>query len=162
VGLGILEASLKLSVLLLLVMVLVTSVSMSGQNSKSRRLRAPAAPAKVDGPGVKTPSGLQYWDIEKGTGPEAVKASKVTVNYTGWLINGKMVDSSLNRPFQFSLGRGQVLRGWDEGVAGMRVGGKRQLRIPPELGLGAHSARGAGSIPPNATLIFDVELLAVR
>ena len=100
--------------------------------------------------------------MKKGTGTEAVKGSNVTVHYTGWLTNGKKFDSSLdrNQPFQFTLGAGQVIRGWDEGVAGMRVGGKRQLRIPPELGYGA---RGAGNvIPPNATLIFDVELLAVR
>ncbi len=111
---------------------------------------------------MKTPSGLQYWDLQKGTGAEAVKGSKVTVHYTGWLTNGKKFDSSLDRkqPFPFQVGAGQVIRGWDEGVAGMHVGGKRQLRIPPELGYGA---RGAGNvIPPNATLIFDVELLAVR
>ena len=153
---------MKLTVSLLLMMVLATAVSMSGQNGKNMGSKAPAAPAKVDGPGVKTPSGLQYWDLEKGTGPEAVKKANVTVHYTGWLTNGKKFDSSLdrNQPFQFQLGAGQVIRGWDEGVAGMRVGGKRQLRIPPELGYGL---RGAGNvIPPNAILVFDVELLAVR
>lgn len=159
----ILEALLKLTIsLLLLTMLLVSAVSMSGQSGKNSGTLAPAAPAKVDGPGVKTPSGLQYWDLGKGAGALAVKGSNVTVHYTGWLTNGKKFDSSLdrNQPFKFPLGAGQVIRGWDEGVAGMRIGGKRQLRIPPELGYGA---RGAGNvIPPNATLIFDVELLAVR
>lgn len=157
-----LEASLKITVLLLLAMMVVTAVFMYGQNGKNTGSKAPAAPAKVDGPGVKTPSGLQYWDLGKGTGREAVKGSHVTVHYTGWLTNGKKFDSSLDRnePFDFQLGAGQVIRGWDEGVAGMHIGGKRQLRIPPELGYGP---RGAGNvIPPNATLIFDVELLAVR
>ena len=140
----------------------LTAVSLSAQNGTNMGSKAPVAPAKVDGPGVKTPSGLQYWDLAKGTGPQAAKGANVTVHYTGWLLDGKKFDSSLDRnePFQFSLGAGQVIRGWDEGVAGMHVGGKRQLRIPPELGYGARGAGGV--IPPNATLIFDVELLAVR
>jgi FKBP-type peptidyl-prolyl cis-trans isomerase len=96
-----------------------------------------------------------------GTGATAVAGKPVKVHYTGWLTDGKKFDSSVDRgqPFGFTLGAGQVIKGWDEGVAGMKVGGKRQLRIPPELGYGS---RGAGSvIPPNATLIFDVELLDV-
>jgi FKBP-type peptidyl-prolyl cis-trans isomerase len=123
----------------------------------------PAGPTKVTGQPVTTSTGLQYWDIKKGTGALAQAGKQVTVHYTGWLLDGKKFDSSLDHrgePFQFHLGAGQVIQGWDEGVAGMKVGGKRQLRIPPALGYGA---RGAGSaIPPNATLIFDVELLGVK
>jgi len=153
---------LKLTVSLLLMMVLATAVSMSGQNGKNMGSKAPAAPAKVDGPGVKTPSGLQYWDLEKGTGPEAVKKANVTVHYTGWLTNGKKFDSSVGtgHPFAFMLGASQVIKGWDEGVAGMKVGGQRQLRIPPDLAYGAKGYPGA--IPPNATLIFDVQLVDVK
>ena len=114
---------------------------------------------------TQTASGLQYTDSTVGTGAEATAGKKVSVHYTGWLYNngekGKKFDSSLDRgqPFSFPLGAHQVIQGWDEGVAGMKVGGKRTLIIPPELGYGA---RGAGSvIPANATLMFDVELLKV-
>ena len=120
-----------------------------------------ASPTKVTGKATSTASGLQYWDIVVGNGATAVAGKPVKVHYTGWLTDGKKFDSSVDRgqPFGFTLGAGQVIKGWDEGVAGMKVGGKRQLRIPPELGYGS---RGAGSvIPPNATLIFDVELLEV-
>jgi FKBP-type peptidyl-prolyl cis-trans isomerase len=122
----------------------------------------PAAPAKTTGKGTKTPSGLQYWDLKKGTGAAAKAGDSVKVNYTGYLTDGKMFDSSLtrNEPFGFKLGAGMVIKGWDEGVAGMKVGGKRQLRIPPDLGYGAGGAGGV--IPPNATLVFDVELLGVN
>jgi FKBP-type peptidyl-prolyl cis-trans isomerase FkpA len=112
-----------------------------------------------------TPSGLQYDDQQVGTGAEAGKGRNVRVHYTGWLyengVQGAKFDSSRDRndPFEFSLGAGMVIRGWDEGVAGMKVGGKRTLIIPPELGYGARGAGGV--IPPNATLKFDVELLAV-
>lgn len=121
-----------------------------------------SAPTKVAGQPTKTADGLEYWDIKPGTGPTATKGQTVTVHYTGWLTNGKKFDSSVDRgePFKFHLGAGEVIKGWDEGVAGMKVGGKRQLRIPPELGYGARGAGGV--IPPNATLIFDVELLGVK
>jgi FKBP-type peptidyl-prolyl cis-trans isomerase len=112
------------------------------------------------------PSGLIYRDSEVGTGAEAASGNNVSVHYTGWLQQpdgekGKKFDSSVDRgsPFGFRLGAGQVIRGWDEGVAGMKVGGKRTLIIPSELGYGARGAGGV--IPPNATLIFDVELLGV-
>ncbi|HEV7552727.1 MAG TPA: FKBP-type peptidyl-prolyl cis-trans isomerase [Candidatus Angelobacter sp.] len=120
------------------------------------------APTAVTGKPTATSSGLEYWDIKKGTGKLAERGKKVSVHYTGWLTNGKEFDSSRDagEPIQFDLGTGQVIKGWDEGIAGMKVGGKRQLRIPPALGYGA---RGAGSdIPPNATLVFDVELMGVK
>lgn len=107
-------------------------------------------------------SGLKYMDIEVGEGPAAVSGRQVTVHYTGTFPDGKKFDSSVDRnePFTFELGAGHVIKGWDEGVAGMRIGGKRKLIIPPELGYGR---RGAGSvIPPNAVLHFEVELLGVE
>ncbi|MBL0423159.1 FKBP-type peptidyl-prolyl cis-trans isomerase [Ramlibacter sp. AW1] len=113
-----------------------------------------------------TASGLQYEDQQEGQGAEARAGQQVRVHYTGWLYQdgqqGAKFDSSRDRgdPFEFSLGAGMVIRGWDEGVAGMKVGGQRTLIIPPELGYGARGAGGV--IPPNATLKFDVELLGVR
>ncbi|MEJ7930856.1 FKBP-type peptidyl-prolyl cis-trans isomerase [Ramlibacter sp. AN1015] len=113
-----------------------------------------------------TPSGLQYEDTTEGQGAEARAGQQVRVHYTGWLFEngqqGRKFDSSRDRndPFEFSLGAGMVIRGWDEGVAGMKVGGQRTLIIPPELGYGARGAGGV--IPPNATLKFDVELLGTR
>ena len=108
-----------------------------------------------------TASGLSIIDLIKGDGAEAQSGQKVTVNYIGMLENGKEFDSSYGRgPFSFSLGAGQVIKGWDEGVAGMKVGGKRKLTIPPELGYGSRGAGGV--IPPNSTLIFEVELLSVK
>jgi FKBP-type peptidyl-prolyl cis-trans isomerase FkpA len=109
-----------------------------------------------------TASGLVIEEIKMGEGDEALAGQMVSVHYTGWLTNGNKFDSSVDRnePFDFPLGRGHVIRGWDEGVAGMKVGGKRKLTIPPDLGYGARGAGGV--IPPNATLVFDVELLAVR
>ena len=110
-------------------------------------------------------NGLKYTDSTVGTGAEAVPGHKVSVHYTGWLFTngakGAKFDSSLDRgqPFSFTLGAHQVIRGWDEGVAGMKVGGKRTLTIPPDLGYGARGAGGV--IPPGATLLFDVELLKV-
>ncbi|HEX7241444.1 MAG TPA: FKBP-type peptidyl-prolyl cis-trans isomerase [Longimicrobiaceae bacterium] len=109
-----------------------------------------------------TPSGLQYRDDQVGTGTEATAGKTVSVHYTGTLTDGKKFDSSRDRgtPFEFPLGAGRVIRGWDEGVAGMKVGGRRTLVIPGDLAYGSRSP-GAG-IPPNATLVFDVELLGVR
>jgi FKBP-type peptidyl-prolyl cis-trans isomerase len=111
---------------------------------------------------VITPSGLKYIDQEVGTGDVAVAGKTASVHYTGWLENGKKFDSSVDRgqPFSFPLGAGRVIKGWDEGVQGMKVGGKRKLTIPSDLGYGSRGAGGV--IPANATLIFDVELLGVR
>ena len=111
---------------------------------------------------ITTDSGLQYEDLTVGTGESPKKGDTVSVHYTGTLTNGKKFDSSRDRgqPFQFKIGVGQVIKGWDEGVMTMKVGGRRKLIIPPELGYGARGAGGV--IPPNATLVFDVELLGVK
>ncbi|MCH7814642.1 MAG: FKBP-type peptidyl-prolyl cis-trans isomerase, partial [Planctomycetes bacterium] len=115
-----------------------------------------------DDEAVITETGLRYYDIEVGTGDPPETGDTIDAHYTGWLIDGTEFDSSFDRgePFSFELGAGSVIKGWDEGFATMRVGGKRQLIIPPDLGYGA-SGSGA-SIPPNATLIFDVELVAIQ
>lgn len=124
---------------------------------------APAAPAKVTGKPVTTPSGLKYYVLAPSKSTVVAKTgNKVKVHYTGWLTDGKKFDSSLDRgePIEFAVGTGQVIKGWDEGITGMKVGEKRQLQIPAALGYGARGAGGA--IPPNADLIFDVELVAVN
>ena len=115
---------------------------------------------------VTTPSGLRIIDVKLGTGPVPQAGQTVTVNYTGWLFvdgkKGKKFDSSLDRhePFSFTLGQGQVIKGWDEGLATMHVGGKRTLIIPPDLGYGASGA--GGDIPPGATLMFEVDLIGAK
>jgi peptidylprolyl isomerase len=123
----------------------------------------PQHPSSVDGAGVTLPNGLAYWDLTVGTGKAAAKGSKVKVHYTGWLLEeGTKFDSSYDRgePFEFTIGAGQVIKGWELGVGGMKVGGKRQLRIPPEL---AYGYKGQPPlIPRSAYLIFDVELLEVN
>jgi peptidylprolyl isomerase len=129
-------------------------------------LVAPPSSAQTQGKMVTTASGLKYVDVKVGTGPSPKRGQTVEVHYTGWLYEngakGKKFDSSVDRhePFEFPVGAGQVIKGWDEGVATMKVGGKRTLIIPPQLGYGARGAGGV--IPPNATLMFDVELLAVK
>jgi FKBP-type peptidyl-prolyl cis-trans isomerase len=135
-----------------LLLAMVAFVFAQSDNSK---------PTPVEGKGKSMPGGLQYWDIKEGTGKAASAYSTVTVHYTGWLTNGKKFDSSLDRkqPFTFTNGQHQVIKGWEEGVVGMKVGGKRQLRIPYEL---AYGRDGYGPIPPAATLIFDIELLNVK
>jgi peptidylprolyl isomerase len=127
----------------------------------------PSAPApkvaKKEGKMTTLTSGLKYEDLKVGTGQEAKAGDRVHVHYTGWLTNGTKFDSSVDRgqPFTFPLGRGRVIKGWDEGVAGMKIGGKRKLFIPPDLGYGARGTPD-GTIPPNADLVFEVELLGIN
>jgi FKBP-type peptidyl-prolyl cis-trans isomerase len=140
---------------------LLTALPLAGpvlaQPPKEKPMEKPA-----EGKEVVTPSGLKYTDIKVGEGAEAKAGQVVDVHYTGWLTNGTKFDSSVDRgkPFSFKLGAGQVIEGWDKGVAGMKVGGKRKLTIPPGLGYGSQSVGGV--IPPNSTLVFDVELLGVK
>ena len=151
----------------ILVLMAVFAIAQTAAQTASKKPATPArpntnAPAKVTGDGVKTDSGLQYWEIRVGPGEVAKEGSHVRVQYTGWLTTGKKFDSSVDagKPFDFTIGNGDVIKGWEEGVAGMRVGGKRQLRIPPDLAYGADGS--PDTIPPNATLIFDVQLLGVQ
>ncbi|HYG98333.1 MAG TPA: FKBP-type peptidyl-prolyl cis-trans isomerase [Terriglobales bacterium] len=127
--------------------------------SKSKTSRIPGA--AVTGEPTKSATGLEYWDIKQGTGAEAKPGDAVRVHYTGWLTNGKQFDSSIgSKPFELKIGNGDVIKGWEEGLTGMKVGGKRKLRIPPQL---AYGDRGyPGVIPPNSTLIFDVQLVGIR
>jgi FKBP-type peptidyl-prolyl cis-trans isomerase FkpA len=149
-------------------LVLLTSVGLSACGGSADRENSPPAAGFAASLGVdttamtKTPSGLRYQDITAGQGAEAAADRTVSVHYTGWLPNGEKFDSSRDRnePFSFSLGAGQVIAGWDEGVAGMKVGGRRKLVIPADLGYG--TAGAPPDIPPGATLVFDVELLDVR
>lgn len=123
-----------------------------------------AVPTVVEGKGTATASGTHYWDLKVGTGKKAIPGFTLRVNYIGWYKKGKneyvIFDSNQGKePLRFDLGMRKVIKGWDEGFAGMRVGGKRQLQIPAES---AYGARGAGKIPPNTPLIFEVELVDVR
>ena len=140
-----------------------------GSNTDPATETTAAADTTSGGSGVSDITTLQVTDVKEGTGAEATKGNLVSVHYTGWLYNasaadkhGSKFDSSRdrNQAFEFNLGAGQVIRGWDEGVAGMKVGGQRTLVIPPAMGYGSRGAGGV--IPPNATLVFDVELLGVK
>jgi len=158
----------KIIVLLLLVVAIVIPAC-SQKESKNQPEKAAAtepqaaaqgqAAAQAQSGAVKLPSGLSYTDLVPGKGAAPVSGKTVTVHYTGWLEDGKKFDSSLDRgaPFVFRIGAGEVIPGWDEGVMSMKVGGKRKLFIPAQLGYGAAGAGGV--IPPNANLIFEVELL---
>ena len=147
--------SIRRSLVVAAVLTAMCSVSaMAGQEPAGAKGKAAAAKT------VTTASGLKYTDVKVGSGASPVKGKKVKVHYTGTLENGKQFDSSVGKqPFSFVIGVGQVIPGWDEGVMGMKVGGKRKLIIPSKLGYGAAGAGGV--IPPNATLLFDVELLDV-
>ena len=141
-----------------------SSATASSSPAPAATAKAPAeAPAPAGSPQeVVLGNGLKYVDVKVGDGPIAEAGMTAIVHYTGWLVDGTKFDSSLDRgqPFSFALGQGQVIPGWDQGVKGMRVGGKRKLTIPPELGYGERGAPPA--IPPNATLVFDVELVGVK
>ncbi len=145
---------------------LALSMALAGAVLPATGATTPAAAQTSGGKMTTTASGLKIEDTKVGTGATAEAGHTCVMHYTGWLYEngatGKKFDSSLDRgqPFEFPLGRGRVIKGWDEGVAGMKVGGKRTLIIPPDLGYGARGAGGV--IPPNATLMFDVELLAVK
>ncbi len=149
---------MRVTVVIAILMLGVCAPAQTGTTKKA----ATTGPTKVTGPGTTLPGGLQYWDIKVGTGPEAKSGSTVKMEYTGWLTDGKKFDSNAGtgRPFSVKLGAGQVIKGWDQGIPGMKVGGKRQLRIPPDMAYGPQGYPGV--IPPNSTLIFDVELLGVQ
>lgn len=149
------KLSLKNAVVAGAIVALIASGAAVAQTSNQSGAWPIAANQKV----VTTRTGLQYIDLEVGKGPSPTPGSYVSVHYTGWLLNKKKFDSSLDRnaPFEFPLGAQRVIAGWDEGVATMKVGGKRRLVVPPDLGYGRQGM--AGVIPPNATLVFDVQLL---
>ena len=150
---------------LLAMLVLICLPGCSGKADSERQVAAGGfnAALGIDTAAMtRTPSGLRYQNVAQGSGAEAAAGKTVSVHYTGWLPNGEKFDSSRdrNQAFEFTLGAGQVIAGWDEGVAGMKVGGRRKLVIPPDLGYGTAGAQP--DIPPGATLVFDVELLDVR
>ena len=164
----------RIVLVLAFTIVLVASFAMSGCTSPPKATAPePTAQSEVapepqatetapTGAPEEAATALKIEDVKVGTGAEAKTGDLVTVNYTGYLTDGTKFDSSLNpgrSPFQFTIGQGRVIAGWEQGFAGMKVGGKRKLTIPAEMGYGA---QGSGAIPPNATLVFDVELLGVN
>src|SRR5262249_44261261 len=168
------KLQMKRSLLLTLVLLTVVACGEKAEQPQTAPAQSPAAqpaqPAEQsakkeitvnDANAVTTPSGLKYVDLVQGKGDEAKSGQTVDVNYTVWLTNGTKFDSSYDagQPISFKLGAGLVVQGWDEGIAGMKVGGKRKLIIPPDLGYGS---RGKGPVPPNAIMVFEVELVGVR
>lgn len=156
---------MKTAILTFLVLAMLSVGASAAQTAERKPAPQAGTTSKATPPTAKTvttPSGLKYVDLEVGAGATPKSGQTVFVHYTGWLTNGRKFDSSVdrNQPFSFVLGRGEVIKGWDEGVATMRVGGKRKLTIPPGLAYGAQGYPGA--IPPNATLIFEVQLLRIR
>ena len=164
---------MRIAILVTMISIVLSSCSSTPKPEEGQPTSQPSAPPTAKAPElaaaaptepqmITTPSGLKYQDLVVGNGPSPKAGAKVVVHYTGWLTNGAMFDSSVsrNQPFTFRLGRGAVIKGWDEGVATMHVGGKRKLTIPPGL---AYGSKGyAGVIPPNSTLIFEVELLGFQ
>ncbi len=146
---------------LLILFLFVAGVTIAACSDKDTKSTEAPKPAAASGAAVTTPSGLSYVDIVVGNGSSPVSGKPVKVHYTGWLENGTKFDSSVDRgePFVFTIGAGEVIPGWDEGVMTMKAGGKRRLTVPAKLGYG--EAGAGGVIPPNATLIFEVELLEV-
>src|SRR5437868_6436482 len=156
------ERAMKTAILIAIVTLTATVLFAQKGSRTTHKAATTAGPTKVTGPGTDLPGGLKYWDIKQGTGPEVKTGDTVQMEYTGWLTSGKKFDSNAGtgHPFTVKLGAGDVIKGWDQGIPGMKVGGKRQLRIPPDLAYGAQGYPGA--IPPNATLIFDVKLLGKK
>ena len=154
-----------IALVVVLVLALVVCGCKSQQPEEAKEVDAVDAARKLGTPTenevVTMDSGLEYIDVKVGEGAEAQAGQMVSVHYTGWLVHGKKFDSSVDRgqPFEFSLGAGHVIKGWDEGVAGMKIGGVRKLIIPADMGYGSE---GAGQIPPDSTLIFEVELLGIK
>jgi FKBP-type peptidyl-prolyl cis-trans isomerase FkpA len=157
------------STVLITTLIFVASLAPAQRDAHKRPLTVPrgaslssmSGPTRVTGEGTTTPSGLTYWDIRIGEGAAVTKGKAVKIHYTGWLETGKKFDSSVEsrHPVAFIPGAGQVIKGWDEGVLGMKMGGKRQLRIPPGL---AYGPRGSELVPPNSTLICDIEVIGVQ
>ena len=154
-------ASLRPLFLVLVLAALTAACDTGPQNDEPPPQNTPVPRVVADTSYTVTGTGLKYFDLELGTGAQAQNGDRVSVHYHGWLTNGQLFDSSYLRqqPFAFVLGTGFVIPGWDEGILNMRVGGERQLVIPPDL---AYGAAGRGNIPPNATIIFEVELVDVQ
>ena len=155
-------ASLRPLFLLLVLSTLLAACDSAPESDEPPPMDTPVPRVVAEADYTVTDTGLKYYDLTIGTGmEEAITGDFVVVHYHGWLTNNQLFDSSYltGDPFGFTLGTGFVIPGWDEGIAGMRVGGKRQLVIPPDL---AYGAAGRGSIPPNSTLIFEVELLSIQ
>lgn len=150
------------SVICILALTAASMTACGGPNGAKSDPKSGASAASAASP-VKTPSGLEYVDLVVGTGPTPARGDTVDVHYTGWLTNGSKFASSRDRgdPYSFVLGYGEVIKGWDEGIASMKLGGKRKLTVPPVLAYG-EAVQGGGLIPANSTLVFEVELIEIH